>query len=253
MVDLSVIEQRLKLILPAEYQGRDVEPVSMGSAGLKFDGDGKVAWDEIWGSFCDLAMAGGPPHKGKLLSPGDAEGARYAEVVEEICRGVKMVTDLNASAGEAGWVRVECYDEAMAGWLLRAITMENVACRCEAWWLDLPAGAEYQLEKEIKNVVTVIAKTCHYWSDHMWPRQHREIGELFAVMEAEAPLVQPGAAGWRAVECADVRSAVGMMRGLVACNVLARREGTVLMVPQGAAAVRAVERVRGVANVSKSV
>jgi hypothetical protein len=245
-VDLSVIEQRLKLILPAEYQGRDVEPASMGSAGLKFGEDGKVAWDEIWGSFCDLAMAGGPPHKGKLLEPGDTGGARYAEVVAEICRAVKLVTGLNASAGEAGWVRVECYDEAMAGWLLRAITMENVAVRASEWWLDLPAGAEYRLEKEIKNVVTVIAKTCHYWTDHMWPRQHREIGELFAVMEKESPLVRPGSDGWRGVECGDVRSAVWTMRALVACNVLARREGTVLLVPQGKAAARAVEGVRAV-------
>lgn len=212
---------------------------------MKFGDDGKVAWDEIWGSFCDLAMAGGPPHKGKLLEPGDAVGERYAAVVAEICRGITMVTGLKASAGDPGWVRVECYGEAMAGWLLRAITMENVSVRAEEWWLELPAGAEYRLEKEIKNVVTVIAKTCHYWADHMWPRQHREIGELFAVMEAESPLMQPGPEGWRGVECADVRQAVWMIRTLVACNVLARREGTVLLVPEGEAAARVVEGVRG--------
>jgi hypothetical protein len=26
----------------------------------------------------------------------------------------------------------------------------------------------FRLEKEIKNVVTVTAKTCHYWLEHMW-------------------------------------------------------------------------------------
>ena len=69
---LEALEGRLKAILPAEYQDcyEDVQPVSMGSAGLKYGDDGKVAWDEIWGSFCDLAMAGGPPHKGTLLEPG---------------------------------------------------------------------------------------------------------------------------------------------------------------------------------------
>ena len=59
----------------------------MRSAGLKYDSDGNVAWNEIWGSFCDLAMAGGPPHKGALLKRGgpriDAEPDRYAGVAEE--------------------------------------------------------------------------------------------------------------------------------------------------------------------------
>src|SRR3954467_12043209 len=94
---LVTLDRRLNTLLPVEYQGAydAVEPAPMGSAGLRFDADGRVAWDEIWGSFCDLAMAGGPPHKGRLLQPGtlaDTEAApeRYAEVVTEICRGVQM-------------------------------------------------------------------------------------------------------------------------------------------------------------------
>ena len=69
---VAELEARIKANLPDEYQDRyeDVKPVSMGSARLKYGLDGKVAWDEIWGSFCDLAMAGGPPHKGALLEPG---------------------------------------------------------------------------------------------------------------------------------------------------------------------------------------
>ena len=55
----------------------------------------------MWGSFCDLAMAGGPPHKGALLEPGieadiNAQFGRYDEVAEEICRGITMVTGLRA-------------------------------------------------------------------------------------------------------------------------------------------------------------
>jgi sirohydrochlorin cobaltochelatase len=94
---LDTLEVRLKAILPEAYQEsyEDVQPVSMGSAGLKYGFDGKVAWDQIWGSFCDLAMAGGPPHKGTLLEPApraaiDAQPDRYREVVEAICRGVTM-------------------------------------------------------------------------------------------------------------------------------------------------------------------
>ncbi|MEI4914029.1 hypothetical protein Q8G39_28685, partial [Klebsiella pneumoniae] len=68
---LEMLDLRLRTMLPEEYQAsyEGLEPVSMGSAGLKYDGDGNVAWNEIWDSFCDLAMAGGPPHKGTLLEP----------------------------------------------------------------------------------------------------------------------------------------------------------------------------------------
>jgi len=99
-----MLEKRVKTLLPLEYQESydEVQPVSMGSAGLKFGRDGKVAWNEIWGSFCDLAMAGGPPHKGALLEPGTEEDiarhpGRYKEAVEEICRGIRMVTELAVS------------------------------------------------------------------------------------------------------------------------------------------------------------
>ncbi len=53
-----------------ENRYEDVQPVSMGSAGLKFASDGRVAWDEMWGLFCDLALAGGPPHRGRVAGIG---------------------------------------------------------------------------------------------------------------------------------------------------------------------------------------
>lgn len=145
----------------------------MGSAALKYGSDGKVARDEIWDTFCDLAMAGGPLHKGRLLEAGsraeiDAEPKLYWDVIEELCRDVRMVTDLPVHPSPvAGWVRLECESRGMAGWLLRAVTMENISARFEGTFLDLPAGPNYRMEKEIKNVITTIAKTCHYWSDHM--------------------------------------------------------------------------------------
>ena len=92
----EALDTRLKTLLPEEYQEsyETIEPKPMRSAGSKYDADGQVAWDEIWGSFCDLAMAGGPPHKGTLLEPGteaeiDAQFDRYDEVAEEICRGIR--------------------------------------------------------------------------------------------------------------------------------------------------------------------
>jgi sirohydrochlorin cobaltochelatase len=55
----------------------------------------------------------------------------------------------------------------MARWLLRAIAEENVSIRREGTVLFLPAGPTFRLDKEIKNVVTVIAKTHHYWREHL--------------------------------------------------------------------------------------
>src|SRR5580698_461166 len=101
--DSELLEARLKTLLPEVYQDsyEDVQPVSMGSAGLKHGKDGRVAWNEIWGSFCDLAMAGGPPHRGTLLEPAtkaeiDLDPERYKQVGDELCRGVEMVTGLAA-------------------------------------------------------------------------------------------------------------------------------------------------------------
>jgi hypothetical protein len=265
---LALLERRLNTLLPEEYQGADAlaDPAPMGSAGLRFDADGRVAWDEIWDSFCDLAMAGGPPHKGRLLQPGsraeiDAAPGRYAEVVQEICRGVQLAADLQASASpDAGWVRVRCLTDAMAAWLLRAITMENVAVRGGSRTIDLPAAPAYRLEKEIKNVVTVIAKTSHYWVGHIPRTQKNQIGGLFETIAGETPLLGPPGdtaspahahataaaaiqrqtglrpaereySDWLGLEMPGVPVGIWMMRALVVSNVLARREDTVLYVP----------------------
>src|SRR5215208_1246157 len=143
---LAPLGARLNPLLPEEYRDayEDVQPIAMGWAALKYDGAGRVAWDQMWGSFCDLAMAGGPPHKGTLLEAGaepeiDAQFARYDEVVEEICRGIKMVTGLRAYASPTlGWVAITCLNDTMTGWLLRAIVMENVAARRRGAVLELP-------------------------------------------------------------------------------------------------------------------
>jgi sirohydrochlorin cobaltochelatase len=287
---LEELDARLRTMLPEEYRDtyEGMQPVPMRSAGLKYGADGKVAWDEIWGSFCDLAMAGGPPHKGTLLEPGtraaiDARPDRYAEVTGELRRGVEMVTELPTELSPTpGWIRVTCLNETMARWLLRAIVMENVAVRREHHMLDLPAAPDFRIEKEIKNVVTVIAKTCHYWLDHMPRAQQRAIGDLFRTMDDESPPVEPafvedggresgkalaariaervrddsGLApsarrydGWLGLECPTERTAIWLMRALVASNVLSRREGTVLFIPvnpardpEGETVVRSVGR-----------
>ena len=240
---LEELDFRLRVILPEEYQDtyEQLRPAPMKSAGLKYADDGRVAWDKIWGSFCDLAIAGGPPHKGALLGPATAKDiagdpSRHREVVDEICRGVTMTTELPAGESPApGWIRVTCYSETMAAWLLRAIVVENVAVRVTGRAIDLPAAPTFRLEKEIKNVITVIAKTCHYWMGHMPREQKESIAILFDSLAKTSPLVEPAAGiGWRGVACASVDDAVWMMRAMVVHNVLARRESTTLFVPVNA-------------------
>jgi sirohydrochlorin cobaltochelatase len=164
----------LQAMLPPRYQGDiRVSAAPMGAADLVYDADGRVAWDQIWGSFCDLALAGGPPHRGTLLEPVSAqitpdEQERYQHVLAELARGIDMVTHLPVITSSApGWIGVQCSDEAMALWLLRAIIVENVSVRREGAVLYLPAGPDFRLEHEIKNVITVIAKTHHYWTEHL--------------------------------------------------------------------------------------
>ena len=262
---IELLEQRIKAILPERYQDcyEEVQPVSMGSAGLKYGPDGKVAWNEIWGSFCDLAMAGGPPHKGTLLLPATqaeiaSHPSEYAEIATEICRGIQLVTTLKATLSQQpGWIEVTCADPTEAGWLTRAIVMENVSARTEGANLFLPAGPHYRIAKEVKNVITSTAKTFHYWDQHTWPAQQREIAALF---EKQGELLQPQAEsnpnipdairaatgleptahnypGWLGLECGDVHAAIWLMRALVASAILARREQTVLFVPSDEAVI----------------
>jgi hypothetical protein len=268
---LETLDARIKTLLPEEYRDsyEEMQPKPMGSAPLKYDAEGQVAWDQMWGSFCDLAMAGGPPHKGTLLEPGkeaaiDAEYGRYDSAAEEVCRGIRMVTGLRSYLSPTpGWVCVTCLGDAMAGWLHRAIVMENVAARRRGAVLELPVAPHFRLEKEIKNVITVIAKTCHYWLGHIPRDQQQAIAELFVTMAGELPLIEPDLSshdeqlagevacliqrdtglprsnhrypGWLGVECPSIRAAVWMMRALVVSNVLSRREGTTLFVPINAA------------------
>ena len=51
--------------------------------------------------------------------------------------------------------------------LLRAIVVENVTVRREETALWFPAGPHFRLEREIKNAITIIAKTNHYWQEHV--------------------------------------------------------------------------------------
>jgi sirohydrochlorin cobaltochelatase len=101
-----------------------------------------------------------------------AEPEQYAAVVRELRRGIQLASGLNtADSPYLGWVAVQCENERMAAWMMRAILVENVSVRREGNVLYLPAGPAFRVEKEIKNVITSIAKTVHYWQAHLRSRQ----------------------------------------------------------------------------------
>jgi sirohydrochlorin cobaltochelatase len=171
---LADVEARMAALLPPRYRdpGVPVSSAPMSAAAVQRDPEGRVAWDVMWQGFCELALAGGPPHRGALLEPVPreevlADPERYRSVLEELARGIRMITGLDVvAAGPPGWIGVRCQSEAMAAWLLRAIVVENVMARREGAVLYLPAGPRFTLDGEIRNVVTVVAKTHHYWTQH---------------------------------------------------------------------------------------
>lgn len=142
----------------------------MASAPMKYLPDGSVDWANMWDSFCVLAQEGGPPHRGMMLdAPGspDLASEGYWFAVNEIIRGIKAVSGLTAAAAEPGWIAVYCSTGAMARWLAEAIIQENVQARHNESILLVPVGDNFALKDEIKNVITVVAKTTHYWREHL--------------------------------------------------------------------------------------
>ncbi len=236
----------------------------MGSAALKFGADGQVLWDSIWTTFCDLALVGGPPHRGKLLEPvSEAEAlsdtARYEAVVAETRRAIALTAELPTVPGYApGWLGVQCESAGHAAWLQLAITAENVSARRRAAVLQLPAGPGFRIEKELKNVVVALAKSHHYWDGHLSEVQQTlgegNLWEPAAPWETDTPdhraalkgiaqriralglQIDPSRyAGWIGVETEDEAVAVWLLRAALVNRLLARREGATLFLPVCAA------------------
>ncbi len=266
-VELATLDAKVNALLPARYQHcyTSVAPTSMGSAGLKYDAHGQVAWAQIWTTFCDLALAGGPPHRGKLLEPvAQAKVATqpeaYARVVAELDRAIGLTTGLLiAPDHEPGWIGVQCDSPEQAAWLQFAVIAENVSARRQGAVLLLPAGPDFRVEKEIKNVVVAITKGCHYWDGHLtatqkslagariWqpatPQEARTNPAAYEAAVAEVrnalrpaglPVASRLYTGWVSIQLANEEEAVWLLRAVLADQVLARREERVLYLPVGA-------------------
>jgi sirohydrochlorin cobaltochelatase len=150
--------------------------VPMASAPMRYAADGSVDWGNMWDSFCALALDGGPPHRASMLyadEKADISSPEYVAVVAEVVRAVRAVSALTARGAEPGWVAIECGSAGMARWLSEAIRDERVDARAQDRLLLVPVGANFTLKGEIKNVVTAVAKTTHYWREHL-PHEAKE-------------------------------------------------------------------------------
>jgi len=143
---------------------------AMSSAPFLWRDDGRPDWSGMWTTFCELALYGGPPQRGPesaLRAPAGRLASSDVEMLAEMRRGIWETTGLYAESAEPGWLAATCESPTMAAWMCAAIILENVTARVDDDRLLLPAGPGYTLEDEVKSIITVVAKTHHYWSAHV--------------------------------------------------------------------------------------
>jgi sirohydrochlorin cobaltochelatase len=145
----------------------------MSAAPFVYREDGTPDWAAMWTTFCELALYGGPPHRGpdNPVFVSEADGVALAELdsemVAEIRRGIKETTGLEAEPADPGWLSIQCDSKRMAAWMCAAIILENVDARCDGDVLYVPASGAFELKNQVKSVITVVAKVHHYWQAHL--------------------------------------------------------------------------------------
>ena len=141
----------------------------MSSAPFLWNADGRPDWGSMWTTFCELALYGGPPQRGPESALRAPNGAAEtdSEMLAEMRRGIWETTGLYAEPAAPGWLAVTCDSPTMAAWLCAAIILENIDARVEDDRLLVPSGPGYTLKDEVKSIVTVVAKTHHYWQAHV--------------------------------------------------------------------------------------
>ena len=107
----------------------------------------------------------------------EASAATGGDPIEELRRGIYETTGLASELGDSGWLAVTCADERMAAWMCATIILENVDARASGDLLYVPAHPSFTIEDEVKSVITVVAKTHHYWtSGHLTAQSVQQRG-----------------------------------------------------------------------------
>jgi sirohydrochlorin cobaltochelatase len=178
----------IKRLEAMDHHGDRIVAASMTAAPFKFRDDGRPDWSSMWQGFCELALYGGPPHRGAdralAASASNPDQIARDEMIDEIIRGIHETTGLTATPAPGGWLRIECDSSRMAAWLCATIILENVTARVEDNLLFVPGEEGFDLKDQVKSVITVVAKTHHYWLEHV----ANEDGESPARAQARAIL-----------------------------------------------------------------
>ena len=175
-VPIETLDQAQPLLRRSPARIRELSPPAldadaMASAPFLWR-EGRPDWGAMWTTFCELALHGGPPQRGaeqtlRAPGPGEAAAVSTPETLAELARGIQETTGLAAEPAGPGLLAVDCESARMAAWLCAAIILENVEARLEGNRLLLPAGPDFRLEDQVKSVITVVAKTHHYWREHL--------------------------------------------------------------------------------------
>jgi sirohydrochlorin cobaltochelatase len=88
--ELAALDSRVNALLPSRYQHcyASVSPTSMGSAGLKYGKDGRVAWDQIWTTFCEAIFWSRSPRQRSRPILGDPARSSRRLSERSVCRRV---------------------------------------------------------------------------------------------------------------------------------------------------------------------
>jgi sirohydrochlorin cobaltochelatase len=150
---------------------KTVSNAPMSAAPFVYRDDGRPDWATMWQGFCDLALYGGPPHRGPdnpvQAEDSESDAVVVNDAIVEIRRGIYETTGLFAEPAPPNWMAVTCHDRRMAAWMCAAIILENVDARCEEEVLYVPASPDFELTNQVKSVITVVAKVNHYWQAHV--------------------------------------------------------------------------------------
>ncbi len=154
-----------------QRDGGSAAGAPMAAAPFVFRDDGTPDWSTMWQGFCELALYGGPSHRGEdeaLEKPTTATDEIVEDdMIDEIRRGVLETTGLSALPAPGGWLAIRCDSKRMAAWLCATIILENVDARSEDDTLYVPGDRGFELKNQVKSVITVVAKTHHYWQAHI--------------------------------------------------------------------------------------
>ncbi len=174
-VPIETLDAAQPLVRRGSARIRQLAPPALPDAGAMAAApfvwrEGRPDWGAMWTTFCDLALHGGPPHRGPeqaLRAPAGPASDSSPEMLAELERGILETTGLEAAPAGPGLIAIRCESPRMAAWLCAAIILENVDARVEGDRLLLPAGPDFRLEDQVKSVITVVAKTHHYWREHL--------------------------------------------------------------------------------------